>query len=137
MNQTNLYRLIGSIARQSTTSVNQQVSHLGLDNNLFVYLMRIVENEGLSQAELVERVRIDKTTLSRALKKLVAEGYVRKVPDAHNKKFRRLYATDKGKAIYPQVSQIEQAYIQQALSGVDEAEQTELQTLLAKIYANL
>lgn len=134
MDSTKLYRLIGSISRQSTTSVNQQVSQLGLDNNLFVYLMRIVENEGLSQVELVTMARVDKTTLSRALNKLIAEGYIDKVTDPQNKKFKNLYPTKKGKEVYNQLYRIEQAYIQNALKDVSPSEQLTLGKTLEKIY---
>lgn len=134
MDSTKLYRLIGSISRQSTTSVNQQVSQLGLDNNLFVYLMRIVENEGLSQVALVTMVRVDKTTLSRALNKLIAEEYIDKVTDPQNKKFKNLYPTKKGKEVYNQLYRIEQAYIQNALKDVSPSEQLTLGKTLEKIY---
>ncbi|GEN94200.1 MarR family winged helix-turn-helix transcriptional regulator [Pediococcus ethanolidurans] len=134
MDSTKLYRLIGSISRQSTTSVNQQVSQLGLDNNLFVYLMRIVENEGLSQVALVTMVRVDKTTLSRALNKLIAEGYIDKVTDPQNKKFKNLYPTKEGKEVYNHLYRIEQAYIQNALKDVSPSEQLTLGKTLEKIY---
>lgn len=42
--------------------MNQKASNYGLDNNLFLLLIRIVENEGLSQSQLAEMVQIDKTT---------------------------------------------------------------------------
>lgn len=80
MNDIALFRLIGSISRQATTDMNQYAATYQLDNNLFLYVIRIVENEGISQSELAQLVKIDKTTLSRALKKLEIENYLIRKP---------------------------------------------------------
>ncbi|WP_125768286.1 MarR family winged helix-turn-helix transcriptional regulator [Lapidilactobacillus wuchangensis] len=134
---TQLYRLIGAIARQSTTSVNQQVKDLGLDNNLFLYLIRIVENAGISQTDLVKLVRVDKTTLSRALKRLEDDDYIVKEIDPKNKKLKHLLPTTKGQATYPLIAQIEADYIHHALTELNPTELTTLTNLLNKIYQQL
>ncbi|CZQ85388.1 transcriptional regulator marr-type conserved site [Trichococcus palustris] len=133
MNHTNLFRSIGSISRQATTEMNQQVVHFGLDNNLFIYLMRIVEKEGLSQSDLVEEARVDKTTLSRSIKKLEQLGYINKIADATNRKFKRLYATKKGKEVYPELAKLEESYVKNALQNLTSSEAKELINLLSKI----
>lgn len=137
MDDTALFRLIGSISRQATSDVNQQVRSLGLANNLFIYLMRIVEHEDLTQAELVHLTRIDKTTLSRALGQLESRGYIVRVPDARDRKFKHVQPTNKAKLVYPQIRALEQGYVDRAMSGLSADQRQELQVILNQIDLNL
>jgi DNA-binding MarR family transcriptional regulator len=133
MDQRKVYRLLGSIARTSITAMNQYAKPFELDNNLFLYLTRIVEHEGLTQSELVQYVRIDKTTASRALKKLEAQGFIKKVCNPENKKFNQLFSTEKGQTAYNQLYHLENDYVRQALSALSPTDQLVLQQLLEKI----
>lgn len=137
MDDTALFRLIGSISRQATSDINQQVRSLGLSNNLFIYLMRIVEHEDLTQAELVHLTRIDKTTLSRALSQLEGRGYIVRVPDAHDRKFKHVRPTGKAKSVYPQIKALEQGYVERAMSGLTAGQRQELHIILNQIDLNL
>lgn len=137
MDNTKLFRLMGSISRQATTDINQKVTHYGLDNNLFLYLMRIVENEGISQVDLVNKARVDKTTLSRALKKLENKGFIIKATNPANKKFNQLFPTDEAKDIYRKLYSLEQDYIAKALEKLDASEKIALSKLLTKIDSAL
>lgn len=137
MDDTTLFRLIGSISRQATSEVNRGANPYGLDNNLFLYLIRIVEQEGISQVQLASEVKVDKTTLSRALSKLMQAKLVTKQVNPENKKFRQLYATEKGRVFYNSVYQLEQDYIKQALSQLKPAEKAQLGQLLMKIKTAL
>lgn len=76
MDHRQLFRQMGFISRQAMMKMNQEASNYGLDNNLFLLLIRIVENEGMTQSQLAEMVQIDKTTLSRSLQKLEDRGLI-------------------------------------------------------------
>lgn len=133
MNDIALFRLIGSISRQATTDMNQYAATYQLDNNLFLYVIRIVENEGISQSELAQLVKIDKTTLSRALKKLEIENYLIRKTNPMNKKFNQLFPTPKAQEIYQTLHTLESHYIQQALQQLTLEEKQLLNQLLQKI----
>ena len=135
MNKVELFRLIGAISRTATTEMNQNVSQYGLNNNLFIYLSRIVENEGITQTELVELSKVDKTTLSRAISKLEQKGYV--VSIINKKRFKELYPTDKAKKIYNTVFKIEQSYVEKALTNLCPMDLVCLKNLLDKIDSSI
>lgn len=137
MNNTELFRIIGSISRKATTDVNQAVKSYGLDNNLFLYLMRIVENVGITQSDLVKLIKVDKTTLSRALSKLESLKYIKKKPNDENKNFNELYPTQKAKELYKVLHDIENQYIGKALANLTPLELTYLKTGLWKIDSTL
>lgn len=134
MDDTRLFRRIGAIARQSTTAVNQKVKTYRLDNNLFLYLMRIVEHQGISQVALADLTKVDKTTLSRGLTKLAGLNYIRRQTDPKNKRFRQLFATKKGQDLYDELLYgIEQDYIRSALIPLSPSERLTLLALLEKV----
>jgi len=105
MDYRQLFRQMGFISRQAMMKMNQKASNYGLDNNLFLLLIRIVENEGLSQSQLAELVQIDKTTLSRSLGKLEDRGLIIKKTKAQNKKFKELYPSSQALKLYDHLRQ--------------------------------
>ncbi|MFD1671280.1 MarR family winged helix-turn-helix transcriptional regulator [Agrilactobacillus yilanensis] len=133
MDNTQLFRLIGTISRQATSEVNRSASVYGLDNNLFLYLIRIVEQDGISQVALANQIKVDKTTLSRALTKLTTAQLIVKRTNPKNKKFKQLYATAKGQTYYNKVYQMEQDYIEAVLKPLQPNEKAMLGQLLTKI----
>lgn len=78
MDYRHLFRQMGIISRQAMMNMNHEASQYNLDNNLFLILIRIVEHEGLNQSQLSHMVKIDKTTLSRSLRKLEEKGFITK-----------------------------------------------------------
>lgn len=130
---TTLFRRIGLITRKATTDMNQLASHYQLDNNLYLYLIRICENEGLSQTDLVDLIQVDKTTLSRAIKKLEKENYIIKKTNPENKKFNQLFPTKKTKDLYDILFSLEQQVIQNGVKDLTDSEKETLNALLQKI----
>ena len=133
MNDVETFRLIGSISRRATTEMNQKVNQYGLDNNLFIYLMRIVEHEGITQTDLAHLAQVDKTTLSRALTKLEQKGCVVKRPSTSNQNFKELFPTAKAQEIYNHLAELEQAYVADALKNLTPVELISLNKILSKI----
>lgn len=133
MDSVVLFRQMGLISRRAMLAMNQQAARYGLDNNLFLYLSRIVEREGLTQSDLVELVCVDKTTLSRALQKLEQEGLIVKRPHPSKKRFKQLYPTALAQMICQELRAFEEAYIQQALALLSRDECESLSRLLTKI----
>ena len=60
-----------------------------------MYLARIAENPGIIQEELSEMIMVDRTTVARAVKKLLADGLIVKRDNAENLKIKHLEVTDK------------------------------------------
>ncbi|NLS37891.1 MarR family transcriptional regulator [Fructobacillus tropaeoli] len=128
-----VFRQMGSVSRRATKEMNQAASQYQLENNLFLYLIRIVEHEGLTQSDLAELIQVDKTTLSRSLKKLDDRGYIDKVTDAQNKNYKQLYPTQKARDRYEVLAKLERQYIKGRLSTLSATELTDLNKILNKI----
>jgi DNA-binding MarR family transcriptional regulator len=76
---------------------NIEFKEVQLSKGQYIYLVRIFENEGIIPERLAELIKVDRTTLSRAVKKLGENGFILKESDKENKKIKHLYTTAKGK----------------------------------------
>lgn len=128
-----IIRTIGSVSRSVQTTSNHRFKALGLDNNLFIYIIRACEREGMFLGELADHLSIDRTTSFRAVKKLVKLGYLSLQDDPDNQKIKRVYPTDQGKAIYPDLHAYEQEQSDKLLSQLNEHEQNQLEELMTKL----
>ncbi|CAK1223747.1 DNA-binding transcriptional regulator [Fructobacillus cardui] len=133
MIELEVFRQMGSVSRRATKEMNLAASQYQLENNLFLYLIRIVEHEGLTQSDLAELIQVDKTTLSRSLKKLNDRGYIDKVTDAQNKNYKQLYPTQKARDRYEVLAKLERQYIKGRLATLSATELTDLNKILNKI----
>lgn len=133
MDYRHLFRQMGIISRQATMNMNHEASQYNLDNNLFLILIRIVEHEGLNQSQLSHMVKIDKTTLSRSLRKLEDKGFITKKVNSKNKKFKELFPTTQALQIYDRLIGFETTYIQSVMKALTSSELVQLEAILNKI----
>ncbi|MDO4666934.1 MAG: MarR family transcriptional regulator [Streptococcus sp.] len=133
MNHRQLFRQMGTISRQAMIKMNQKANAYDLDNNLFLILIRIVENPGLNQTQLAQLIQIDKTTLSRSLQKLEKKELIYKKTNLENKKFKDLFPSQEALKLYDILIGFEDSYIQSVLKQLSSTELAQLQTILEKI----
>ncbi|MCI6872352.1 MAG: MarR family winged helix-turn-helix transcriptional regulator [Streptococcus hyointestinalis] len=126
-------RTIGAITRTIQMDSNRYFKEMGLNNNLFIYIIRICETPGLFLNELADSIQIDRTTSFRAVQKLVKQGYLTLEKDAHNQKIKRIYPTQKSLDIYPKLHAYEQQQSDKLLSHLTDDEKEALELLLTKL----
>ncbi|MDT4759288.1 helix-turn-helix domain-containing protein [Lactiplantibacillus plantarum] len=64
-------RLMGTLSRIVTNEGNQRFAKYGLNNNQFIYLIRICEQPGLFFSQLADQMKMDRTTNYRAVQNLI------------------------------------------------------------------
>lgn len=132
-----ILRGIGMIARALDSIANIEFKEYNLTRGQYLYLIRICENPGIIQEKLAEMIKVDRTTASRAIKKLEANGFIEKRADAANRKIKRIFPTEKGKAISPNISRENEHSERVALQGLSEEEATVLSGLLQTVRKNV
>ena len=90
-----ILREIGMIARALDSISNLEFKELNLSKGQYVYIVRICENPGIIQEQLIDLIKVDRSTATRVLQKLESGGFIEKRPDDLNKKrrFVKLSAT--------------------------------------------
>ena len=112
-----LPRGTGTLARALGSIADIEFKDYDLTRGQYLYLIRICENPGIIQEKLAEMIKVDRTTASRAIKKLEANGFIEKRADAANRKIKRIFPTEKGKAISPNISRANEHSERVALQG--------------------
>ena len=83
--------------------MNSKLQGVPIRSGQHDFLYVISQNEGITQKELSELLYVDKSTTAKAVKDLVSKGYVEKVTLKEDRRFARLYLTDKGRQIKPHI----------------------------------
>lgn len=128
-----IIRTIGDITRTIQIDSNNHFKEFGLNNNLYIYIVRVCEQPGMFLGELADNVQIDRTTAFRTIKKLVKLGYFELKKDSVNQKIKRVYPTEKAMDIYPQLHEYEQKQSDFLLSNLSTEEIAQLKQLMAKL----
>lgn len=128
-----IIRTIGAVTRTIQIDSNNHFKELGLNNNLFIYIIRVCEKPGMFLGELADNVQIDRTTAFRTIKKLATLGYFELKKDAVNQKIKRIYPTEKAMDIYPQLHEYDQKQSDFLLSNLSTEEIAQLKQLMAKL----
>lgn len=130
-----IIRRIGAITRLIQIDSNRYFKADKLNNNLFIYIIRVVEQPGLFLGELADEMQIDRTTSFRTVQNLVKRDYFILKPDRINRKIKRVFPTAKATAIYPKLHAYEAQKSAHLLARLTPEEITMLQQLLAKLQA--
>ncbi|ALV22194.1 MarR family winged helix-turn-helix transcriptional regulator [Carnobacterium antarcticum] len=132
----NILRDIGVIARSLDSIANIEFKELNLTRGQYLYLVRIKENPGIIPDNLSEMIKIDRTTASRAIRKLEERGFIEKRSDSANKKIKRLFTTKKGDELADFIIKENEYSNEVALKGLTDEEIETFSQLLSKIKLN-
>ena len=117
-----ILREIGAISRLVAAMREKEFSRYGLKRGQHAFLTRIVENPGISQKRLSELLRVDKGTTAKAVKKIVEEGYASRERSSRDHKVYEIYATEKGRELYPKLVEEIKRTGRIALEGIEKEE---------------
>ena len=132
-----ILREIGSISRMLESIANIEFKEVQLSKGQYIYLVRIFENEGIIPERLAELIRVDRTTLSRAVKKLEENGFILKESDKENKKIKHLYTTIKGKQAVQLIIRENNYSNKVAIQQLSALERKNLAEMLKKIKSSV
>ncbi|EPH62737.1 MarR family winged helix-turn-helix transcriptional regulator [Enterococcus sp. AZ040] len=132
-----ILREIGSISRMLESIANIEFKEVQLSKGQYIYLVRIFENEGIIPERLAARIKVDRTTLSRAVKKLEENGFILKESDKENKKIKHLYTTAKGKQAVQLIIRENNYSNKVAIQQLSALERKNLAEMLKKIKSSV
>jgi DNA-binding MarR family transcriptional regulator len=98
--------------------------------------MSLYNCDGVSQEDMAKKLRIDKSTAARAVKKLINEDYIIKERDLSDKRKYKVFLTEKAKKIKPKIIRIVSEWSDALLSDFTDEERKILIKFLKKIIKN-
>lgn len=135
--KSKVLREVGTVARciQSISDITYR--EFKLQRGQFIFLTRICEQPGINLIELSHRLKVDKTTTTKAIQKLLEENYVQRTRDTADKRMWHLYPTDKAISLYPYIIQEENQHIDVCFAGFSPEEQAMACSLLQRMGENI
>ena len=130
-------REVGAVARCVQSLSDVKFKKFELQRGQFVFLTRICENPGIHLLELSHLLKVEKATTTKAVQKLAAEGYVRKVQNVEDKRMYQLFPTVRAEEAYPELIAEENQYLACCFEGITKEEQELVEMLLRRIRENI
>ncbi|MBA1334929.1 MAG: hypothetical protein HPY66_0550 [Firmicutes bacterium] len=88
-------RLVSILHRQSQVYINYTLKEFDITSAEYSFLLRLYNKDGITQDDLSAYLYIDKSATARAIKSLEQKGYVIRDKDDADKRFNRVYLSDK------------------------------------------
>lgn len=122
--------------RSHFVRINHRMKELGLSAGQFFVLMVLSHEQDVTQDTLAWKLLIDKGSIARAVNVLEDKGFVKRITDESNRRAVRIYLTEKGEQLIPEVSRIDREMEEASLSGFTEEEKAQARVLLRRIAQN-
>jgi len=117
--------------------ISAELAPYRIGSGQYIFLMAIANQQGITQKRLSEKLLIDKTTTTKAIAKLEAEGYVRRETDPVDNRYQLLYLTESGREVVPKVQEALNRIKNKTRKGITNEEYDLLVDLLKIVLRNL
>lgn len=132
-----ILREIGTLSRTIHSKSDLSFKAFHLQKGQFIFLTRVCENPGINHIQLSDLLKVDKTTTTKAVQKLIAGGYLHKQQDTSDNRAYQLYPTPKALQVYEVVIEEENANIDRCFKGFSADEIDQAHQLVKRMSANI
>jgi len=122
--------------RAARQMINENLRPLNLSSAEGNILLHLLTQGEMGQDQLVEELDISKPGISRALSSLEDKGFVRREPDAGDRRARRVLLTARAREVAPQVEQIYNAVYARAVEDISQQELEAFMHVFARMAQN-
>ncbi|WP_461615493.1 MarR family winged helix-turn-helix transcriptional regulator [Clostridium sp. Marseille-QA1073] len=129
-------KYITVLNRYQQILINHKLKEYELGSGQYFFLINIYQNEGISQKDLTSLVKTDKATTAKALIKLEKHGYIYRITDNEDKRYNKLYLTQKGSEFMPTLMNILYNITESFMDGIDSQRCNEMLETLNMILGN-
>lgn len=133
MKKEPLGKYIAAIYRNMQSIINFKLADTDIKSGQQDFLFVISKHEGISQKQLSNTLHVGKSTTAKAVKNLISSGYITREQDSLDKRFNKLYLTDKGKEIAPRINDTFSEIIEIFAKGLSDDEYEQMIIMLKKL----
>lgn len=135
--KNNLLRDIDTIARELHSIYEAKFKNHNLQRGQFIFLTRICETPGISLKELSYQLKMDKTTTTKAIQKLMLAGYLEKEVDQEDRRISHLNPTARALQVYNEIISEKNRIIEICLKDISHKDYQLLENLIKIILKNI
>jgi MarR family transcriptional regulator, transcriptional regulator for hemolysin len=129
--------LLKEVSRRYVNRFEVRAAEIPLNLAQAKALVRLENNEGVSQARLAELADVDPMTMVRILDRMEAEGLLERRPDPADRRARCLFLTAKAKPILNEIWRLIEEIRAEVFAGVSKEERERFMGVLERLYANI
>lgn len=101
------------------------------------YVEYLYDLPGASAQEMAQCIRVDKATLTKVIKKLLALDYIKVTADEKDKRVKRLYLTEKALPAARRIKEIHNSFYQTVCTGLSSGTVRLTEETLAQMVENV
>jgi MarR family transcriptional regulator, organic hydroperoxide resistance regulator len=125
------------LCRTHRAAAGERLATLGLHPGQEVILMQLWREDGQSQKQLAERMRVQPPTVTKMLQRLEASGIVERRESTTDGRSVNAFLTQRGRDLEPQVRAVWQELDRRTTTNLSAEELQMLEVTLGKVIANL
>lgn len=123
-------RRISRIARSANRFSARMMRGQGIGPAEFDFVHMVRHHPGITQAEICQRLELDKGAAARQLANLEAKGYLRREPNPDDGRSQLLFATEKADELKNSKAHLEESFYEWLTEPLSQGEQEELSRML-------
>lgn len=127
---------ISIIDRYNQMYIEREYRSTNLGQGQIHILLTLFQKDNISQDSLSKELKLDKTTVTRAIKKLEESGYIIRVPSSQDRRVNLIYLTDKAKSIQKEISSTMLAWTEILSDGFTAEEKEQFLNMLRRTADN-
>jgi DNA-binding MarR family transcriptional regulator len=128
---------VNHLARLLAQALAIRIAPHGVVPGQFAQLLALFEEDGLTQRELCDRIRIEQPTMAKTLQRMQRDGLVRCEPDPEDGRRIRVHLTPHAREIESDLVAAARAVNAAATEGLTDAEAATYVRLTARLIGNL
>jgi DNA-binding MarR family transcriptional regulator len=128
---------ISTIYRRSQIYINKELAQYNLSSSQFLVLLNLDNTDEVHQLTVSHELHLDKATITRAVNKLMKEGYITRKIDPSDKRAYVLKITKKGRNLVPEIRKVLNRTSHIFLTGFSAQEKAVALELLKRMYQNI
>ena len=133
----NLGTMVADVSHLMRRAFDERARSSGLSRPQWRVMTMLRRHEGINQGGLAELVEVEPITLCRMVDRLQEAGLVERRADPADRRAWRLHLTDKARALLEEMRPMAFSLFDDAMTGLDPAERSDLFRMLERIRTNL
>jgi DNA-binding MarR family transcriptional regulator len=116
--------------------MDEQLKRFGIGSGQFIFLLTLLNSDGVSQESVATSLGIDKGTTAVAMKKLQEKGYIIRKTDRADRRSYRIFVTQKARSIQKEFKEVLSSWTDILTKGFTRAEMKQAADILVRMNDN-
>lgn len=125
--------LANFMARKFAAALQHEMQGLGMAPAQFMVLAEMLDGDGLTQRQLVERLEVEQATMANTLARMERDGLIERRDSPEDRRARQVFVTPRGEKLRDQALEMAMRVNARAVSGLSEHETGLFMELMKKV----